>query len=345
MTINDLGTMGMNAEQYKAILYPEMMASRGVTPPTMEGLATDGNSLGSRADALWQGVAADSLKGFGRLLAPLKSLTTDMSRETVNAPAGVNPLVHVRCVTGTGGALRNVKDWNQSHIAQHYVPVRMTRHSRPFGLTFNDLMNGETLAGAVSAAVQDVVEDVFSLFVETVCDAVVNGVASAGGTEKVPLIEGMTATAFTPKYVAQTLSCLFGSEGKVDGLTVDPTLYAGLIPHNGDMFSITPGVYGIGEIFSSGKLDGLHVVGDDRHGLGFLCQKRAVVMAARTPMIAGDGMGISVRSLGSVGGVPLLLKSWVNEGSEEIMNSVETMSGFTVAQPRFCRVLSKAAKA
>lgn len=324
--------MSIDIVNKKKQLFPELYNTAGSSN-------VGSNSLGQTADTLWQTVASTVIQKSELILAPLSELSTDLTNDIVVTPPGVQPTAYVEVVDGMGDALVNATDWEQSAATNRYVPVVMNRISRPFGLSSYDLAHGERIDAKLVAAIEAVAKGVFTKFVAalaakmpTVATTDVAATATALGTK---MLTGYSD--IDPVYVTKTLSPIFGETGKVDNLVLGPNGYAQLIPTNALSLQLAKGTYGMGSIHESAMLSGVST-GMDVYGLAM--RKNAVAFAGCRPYIDED-FEIAVRDLGTICGLPLLLKSWTVKGKELIYNSVETMAGFAIANTDGVFVLGK----
>lgn len=307
------------AEQAKA-----EMTAKGLNA-TMEV----SNQLGSATDKLWQIVAPQAIDAVSKKYFNLANTTHTVEYGVPGNPA-VCPPVMVEVVKDAGDAIEDATDWEHSALVNNYVPVNLHRYSRPFVLYNKDLMAGERIATKVAAAVESVVSMVVNKFFGTAFAA--DGAVLNADTD-----------TFNPEFVARNVSRLFSEFGGVDDLVLSPDFFAKLVPTNALSLGTGPGTYGIGNIHCSAGLNFLPAEGSTKvstAGLHGLALRRNGIAAAFGVPDLSNLSNVAVRSLGTVAGIPLLLKSWVHAGTEGIWNSVETMAGFAVANEQSIAKLS-----
>lgn len=317
ININDV------TERRKA-LWPELFMSaeerQSVNARMQEKMDTKmavENQLGQSADALWKVVAPNAVDAVSKKYFDLAN-TTHTVETGLSGNTRINPVVQVEVVKGAGAALKDATDWNDSALENEYVPVKLHRYSRPFALYADDIMRGERIETKLGAAVEAVVASVVNDYFATV--------AASGAAE----VEA-SADVFGPEFVTQNLAPVFGDCGDVDDLVLCPTLHSKLIPVNALSLGTEPGTYGIGKIHKSAGLNVQNPGMVSTEGvLGVAVRKNGVAAGFGVPDLS-QLEGVAVRSLGTVAGIPLVLKSWVDAGTECIRNSVEAMAGFAVA--------------
>ena len=334
----------MTMEHVKA-LYPELFgATFKATAPDMTGLSDgaklqmemSGNTLGSTGADLWSVVAEEYADAFSKKYADLSTFCHNVDG-VYNVPAGVQPVINVEVVETAGAALVNTENWEESALVNNYAEVRASRVSRPLALTSYDLAKGEKWAGKRKAAIQAVIEGVFAQLAATVA-AVCPTEAAAATAKKVGRVT-VDAGTFTPDFVAQRLSGLFGEYGQTEVLLLNPTLWSKVIPTNAlGLNPETEGTLGIGQMQMSA---GLGALAGDGKGVGLAAMRSGIAYGGGVPHIAAE-LGCAVRSLGTICGIPMVLKVWGKPGSEAIYESVETLAGFTVVQPQKVAVLATA---
>lgn len=278
------------------------------------------NQLGSATDNLWQVVAPQAIDAVSKKYFNLSNTTHTVEYGVPGNPA-VCPPVMVEVVKDAGEAIEDAENWEQSALVNSYVPVTLHRYSRPFVLYNKDLMAGERIATKISAAVEAVVSRVVNKFFGT-------AFAADGG------VLNVDADTFSPEFVAHNVSRLFSEFGGVDDLVLSPDFFSKLVPTNALSLGTGPGTYGIGNIHCSAGLNTQPAEGSAKvatSGLHGLALRRNGIAAAFGVPDLSNLTNIAVRSLGTVAGIPLILKSWVNAGTEGIWNSVETLAGFAVA--------------
>ena len=309
-------------EQATARLAEKMSAEMGTPAGGLD--ATMANSLGSSANALWQVVAPTAIDAVTKQYFDLSKTNHVVETGLTNNPS-VRPVVHVEVVKGAGEVMKDATDWEQTALDNSYVPVTLHRYSRSFCLYNSDIMKGERIATKLAAAVEVVVKGVVSDFV-----SLVSNVTSPNTPELT-----LSLSTFGPEYVAHNISGVFGGAGRVDDLILPPDYFAKLVPVNALSLGTAPGTYGIGEIHCSAGMEtgGLDFV-------GFALRKSGVAVGFGLPDLS-NMPGIAVRSLGTVAGIPLIVKSWVDAKTEAIWNSVETMAGFAKGDEAAICILRK----
>ena len=305
----------------KKALFPTLFMSAEERKAFQANMAAqvDQNNLGGSAAPIWQIISPEAIDAVSKKYFDL-SRTNHVVEGYIPAAPGVRPVVNVEVVTGAGSALKNATNWDQSDMENKYVPVTMDRYSRPFGLSSYDLMHGERIQTKIGAAIEAVVAEVMADFFTLLRDGV-----GSPGTAPTTTVAGnvaVSSSTFGPEFVAGTLSAIFGGFGPVDDLILDPTLFAKLVPTNALSLGTAPGSYGIEYIHRTAGLTGSYK--------GFALRKNAVAVAFGVPSY-DELTGIAVQDLGRVAGIPLILKTWTNKGSEVIYNSVETLAGFKMA--------------
>lgn len=314
----------------KKALFPTLFMSAEERKAFQANMAAqvDQNNLGGSAAPIWQIISPEAIDAVSKKYFDL-SRTNHVVEGYIPAAPGVRPVVNVEVITGTGGALKNATEWNVSAMQNKYVQVTMDRYSRPFGLSSYDLMHGERIQTKIGAAIEAVVAEVVDDFFGLIANSPgqpdnSDPSATAIGNKRA------TLATFGPEYVAQTLSPIFGGYGPVDDLILDPNYFAKLVPTNALSLGTGPGAYGIEYIHRSA---GLNKVSTNTEGVvGLALRKNAVAAAFGVPSF-DELTGIAVQDLGRVAGIPLVLKTWTEKGSEIIWNSVETLAGFKLANP------------
>ena len=296
-------------EQASARLAENMSAEMAV--PANAFQATMANSLGKSANALWQVVAPTAIDAVSKQYFDLSKTNHVVEYDLPNNPH-VRPVVHVEVVKGAGEVMKDATDWEQTALSTTYADVQLHRYSRSFCLYNSDIMRGERIATKLSAAVETVVSGVVKDFYAVIED-------SFDGS---PAALELNDSTFGPEFVAHNISGIFGEKGRVDDLILAPDYFAKLVPVNALSLGTAPGSYGIGEIHcSAGMVPNIK---------GYALRKSGMAVGFGLPDLS-NLPGIAVRSLGTVAGIPLIVKSWVDTKTEGIWNSVETMAGFAVA--------------
>lgn len=332
----------------KKALFPSLFMSaeeRKAFEATMASQVVDNNNLGQSTTSLWSIISPEAIDAVSKKYFDL-GRTTHVVEGFIPSAPGVRPTVHVEVITGAGGALKNATDWNQSNLANKYVPVTLDRFSCPFGLSSYDIMHGEQIRTKIGAAIETVVAAVVNAYFATALAAAptASGAAAPSAANAGRFV--VDASTFGPEVVAGQLSAIFGGYGPVDDLVLDPTLWAKLVPTNALGLGTEPGTYGIEYLHRSA---GLNMAANNGLSattglLGLAVRRNGIVAGFGVPSY-DETQGIAVQSLGSVAGIPLLLKTWTERGKEIIYNSVETMAGFTVANPLSISVLADSTSA
>lgn len=317
-------------EKRKKALFPTIFMSaeeRANFKATMASQTVGSNTLGGSNAPLWEIISPEAIDATSKKYFDL-SRTTHIVEGFIPAAPGVRPVVNVEVITSAGTALKNATNWNQSAMQNKYVQVTMDRYSCPFGLSSYDIMHGERIQTKIGAAIESVVSSVMNAFFTVLISAPGGPDGSTPTHTNVGNIH-VTADDFSPEFVAHEISPIFGGFGPVDDLILDPTYFAKLVPTNALSLGTAPGSYGVEYIHRTAGLNmpqpselaGYH---------GFALRKNAVASAFGLPYY--DNLtGIATQDLGRVAGIPLLLKTWTEKGSEVIYNSVETLAGFKMA--------------
>lgn len=255
-------------------------------------------------DALWKKVSEKCEIMVKKTLAPLDGITMDMQSELIVQNPDANPVVQVEVIESVGEAIVDCDDWDQTAIKNKYVPVTLHRISRPFSLTCYDLMNGERVESKVLAAAEVVAQGVVAQLAAALTD-----------------IEAEELSDFSPEIAAK-LSGEFDVEAHA--MILSPKEYAKIVPTSA--LSLNPnaeGVYGFDTIRKG-------------NGLGdvLTLTKGAIAGAIATPaVLKNHGTGMDIRQIGSIAGIPLILKSKY-DWNETLKCSVETMCGFAVTNDK-----------
>lgn len=325
----------------KKALFPTLFMSAEERKAFQANMAAqvDQNNLGGSAAPIWQIISPEAIDATSKKYFDL-SRTNHVVEGYIPAAPGVRPVVNVEVVTGAGGALKNATNWDQSDMDNKYVPVTMDRYSRPFGLSSYDLMHGERIQTKIGAAIESVVASVVNAFFTKVYSGAQppDTLPGNGGAGNITV----DTTAFTPEYVARKISPVFGGFGPVDDLILHPDLFAQLVPTNALSLGTAPGSYGIEYIHRSAGLNTTPASSGNSSTVGLyglILRKNAVAAAFGVPSF-DELTGIAVQDLGRVAGIPLVLKSWTNKGSEVIYNSVETLAGFEMANNNSAFIIS-----
>lgn len=299
----------------------------------LDATMVDNNQLGSSTDELWQVVAPEAIDAVSKKYFDLTNTTHRVEYGVPGNPK-VCPAVMVEVVTDAGEAIVNATNWGDSALVNDYVPVTLSRYSRPFVLYNNDLMHGERIATKLAAAVESVLSMVVNAYLAT---------AKAGTTNTLTV----AADTFDPAFVAHNISALCGEYGGIDDVILSPTLFAKLVPTDALSLGTQPGTYGVGQIHSTAGLNLTPASGSAKTstaGLqGLAVRKNGIAAAFGVPDLSNLQNGVAVRSLGTIAGIPMLLKSWIDPETEGIWNSVEAMAGFAVATADSIHLLQTAA--
>lgn len=279
--------------------------NRLITEDKITNVDAQGNTIST--SALWQTVASRWVDKVRKIIAPVSDFVTDVYEDLQVPNPNALPVVKVEVINSVGNALINTTDWTQSAVDNTYVNVEMNRVSRPFVLTTYDLARGERIESKVAAAMETVAQGVFNLCMSAITTAVTTPDAEA---------------AMTPA-VAASISAAFGANAETDTLLLDPVAYSSLVPTN--TFSLNPdasGAFGIRKIHKTLLPSGVNGIATAIGGL---------VGAVGTPQTIQGHAGVEVRPLGTIAGIPMLLKSHFGYDGETIKCSVEALAGFTVA--------------
>lgn len=337
-------------EKRKKALFPTLFMSaeeRANFKATMASQVVGSNTLGGSNAPLWEIISPEAIDATAKKYFDL-SRTTHVVEGYIPAAPGVRPVVNVEVITNAGGALKNATNWNQSAMQNKYVQVTMDRFSCPFGLSSYDIMNGERLQTKIGAAIEAVVARVVNTFFGKVQASL-----SSPSNSSLPSISNggnldISGTTFGPEFVAGRLSAIFGGYGPVDDLVLDPVLWAKLVPTNALGLGTEPGSYGIEYLHRTAGLNmPAPTTGwtSTANVYGYALRKNAVASAFGLPYY-DDLTGIATQDLGRVAGIPLLLKTWTDKSSEVLYSSVETLAGFSVANPlSICGLYSEASPA
>lgn len=322
-------------EKRKKALFPTLFMSaeeRAKFKATMASQVVGSNNLGGSNAPLWEIISPEAIDATAKKYFDL-SRTTHVVEGYIPAAPGVRPVVNVEVITSAGGAIKNATNWNLSSMDNKYVQVTMDRYSCPFGLSSYDIMNGERLQTKIGAAIESVVARVVNSFFGAL-STVLSGPPST--TAKPTSTSGaflQIPSNFGPEYVAGNLSAIFGGFGPIDDLILDPVLWAKLVPTNALGLGTEPGTYGVEYFHRTAGLNmGVPGWASTQDVYGFALRKNAVASAFGLPYY-DDLTGIATQDLGRVAGIPLLLKTWTDKSSEVLYSSVETLAGFSVANP------------
>lgn len=324
-------------EKRKKALFPTLFMSaeeRANFKATMASQTVGSNNLGGSNAPLWEIISPEAIDATSKKYFDL-SRTTHIVEGFIPAAPGVRPVVNVEVITSAGTALKNATNWNQSAMQNKYVQVTMDRFSCPFGLSSYDIMHGERIQTKIGAAIESVVSSVMNTFFRLIYEGAQppDTFPGNGGAGNI----SVNVADFGPEYVAHNISAIFGGYGPVDDLILDPTYFAKLVPTNALSLGTAPGSYGVEYIHRSA---GLNTVALSTQGLlGLALRKNAIASAFGLPFY-DDLTGIATQDLGRVAGIPLLLKTWTEKGSEVIYNSVETLAGFAMANNESAYILS-----
>lgn len=264
----------------------------------IEDVSND-NTLAS--DNLWKTVGDKVAVRCSKILAPLDGIIMDIQPDLIVSNPDATPTVQVEVINSVGDALVDTTSWDGTAVNTKYVDVKLHRISRPFSLSYVDLMHGERVEGKVLAAAEVVAQGVVAQLAAAIAD-----------------IDAETISDFGPEAAAK-MSGEF-EHAPAHALIASPAQYAKLIPTS--TLGLNPdveGVYGY-DVIRKGT------------GLGDVLSltKGAVAGAICTPaVLRNHGQGLDVRVIGSVAGFPLVLKSKY-DWNETLKCSVECMAGFAV---------------
>lgn len=320
----------------KKALFPALFMSadeRAKFEATMASQVVGSNDLGQANSSLWSIISPEAIDATAKKYFDLGRTTHVVEGYIPSAP-GVRPVVNVEVITSAGNGIKNATDWNQSALTNKYVPVTLDRYSCPFGLSSYDIMHGEQIRTKIGAAIEVVVSMVVNAYFNTALSAAPAGSAAATPTATAAGRFIADPSTFGPEVVAQQISAIFGGYGPVDDLVLDPTLWAKLVPTNALGLGTEPGTYGVEYMHRTAGLNmaATATLADTSGLLGLAVRRNGIVAGFGVPSY-DDTTGIAVQSLGTVAGIPLILKTWTEKGKEIIYNSVETMAGFAVANP------------
>ncbi len=326
--------------------FPEIAAKLGVPKPNMAGTGIPDNNLGQSSETLWSTLADEWVDTLTKRYAPLRYLTTEIKDNVVAENPAVRPVVHVEVIDDAGVAAKNPTNWEQTAFRNHYEPVTLNRFSRSLGLSSYDIANGERVHTKIGALCEAVMAGVWAEF-SALWTTPIPTAETTSGTVLPPITSDTAGAvvydALTPETIAQQVSTLFGDYGDVDNLILTPTAFGAVVPSNA--LSLNPedeGAYGIRHITKSAGLGGLGKLGCATKSwtvYGLALRRNACCMAAALPMLNEFAGIISTRMIGEIAGIPLLLKTWVAPGQEQLWVSVETMVGFAVSNPQGAYVL------
>lgn len=299
----------LNMKERKAVLFPEL------APKMAEDVlgTVDENKIRTAADSLWRSVAKEALDLSGRVLAPLDAFSTNLNNLGIESPddESVQPIVNVLAVESAGDAIVNATNWNKSNIKGKYHPVQLDRISRPFGVSGYDLQHGENLQKFTAAAVN------------SACMGAFRKVMAAIGAAQLADATEVALDAFNAAYVVDNISCLFGDLGETHALVASPRVYSKL--RRRSALDLGMDELGVGAVYQSAALSSIG------EGISAFANRReAIVVGGGTPKIYDEFRTIATRNLGTVGGLPLLLKFHEEPGAERVFCSVETMIGAKV---------------
>ena len=276
---------------------------------------TNNNSL--TASPLWQVVSQKAAETVSREIASIMPYVTDVRTDLQVRDPQALPIVKVPVYSGTGEALINATNWEQSEVTNTYVDIQTVRVSRPAFLSTYDMANGEQMERIITVLMRTVAQGVYEQFLSACIAA------------------NETPTAYpalTPES-ARALSAIFGDQRVTHGLFLSPAQYANLIPYQ--TIGIDPknfGAFGIENIARTSMM------GNDIDGLAIA--REGVAGLVGVPEVLFNMGGMDVYRLPDVAGIPMLLKTHFNYGRELLMVSVESLCGFSVLVPGYVKTLT-----
>lgn len=311
-------------------------AHPGLTDEAYIQMAISGNTLNPTSATLWASISKNYVDAASKRYADLEKFTY-AQEPGMTLPQGVHGTINVKVLNSVGSALTAPTNWNQTAISQKYVPISVTRKSRPAGLDSYDLASGERIETTIAALCDAVVAGCWADLAAKVAaklPSAINATAAATATNAGVFVT--SSSTWGPEVIAKQISILYGDYAQPDVLALSPSLYGGIVPTNG--LSLNPeveGVYGIRHITQGA---GMTALATGNAGKGLVCRRDAIGVATALPVL-DDFNVIATRYLGKIAGVPILLKTWVNPGSEQIFVSAETIFGAEVLAPQFLTVL------
>lgn len=319
----------LSVEERRAILLPEMYPKMSADVAGQQ--VVDANRLALDANTIWRAVVKKGVKLTDRVTAPLNSFAHDFGFLDTEIPEpGADVERMIRVVEDAGEAIIDCTDWTTSALKGTMRSVRLHRVSRPFGLSSYSFSHGDDLETYAGAAVDSVLKTAFKYVMSRIAEADAETVAIPGGVD-----------GFDARYVVRKLAKLFPGLGRPDSLLINPELYTQLLPVSEQDLQIRPGSHGVREIFETVFIEGLHKTGGVEDGVGLLGMRTGLVVGGGTPKLSEMGFSsIAIRDLGTINGIPMLLKMTQNGGKEIINASAESMIGATVLDPTRLKVLT-----
>ena len=335
------------------------------------GLMAAGTNTGYPTSPLAKLVSEEWLSKHSGHAPDMNIFFNDASAEIVKLSGGKYATVTTQVNDGVGPALQQVGNWAQTAAKVEYVDIKVVRRSRPFSYQMNDAANGLFPMGLAAEAVHAVVMAAWQDAYSTINAGVVAGT--------VGLVEAQLSTMTQP-WAKNNLAGVLGAYGRIENTLLTYDAWLKLMPDDVRGFGVTPtagfqhlflgGLYNASTVNDAATnntglsfahtVDGAGATKDyvptvdvgntgaitwpaDRtaKALGFVAQRRALKMVARLPLINSVD-GISVSSLGVIGGIPLLLKTWVGADTETMWSSVEAATGTVLTVPEAMRVITTA---
>lgn len=352
----------MNTEKMKraGVLFPEIAMRMGwISKETMcanlgivmaNNLGHTGVNDGPTSD-IWKKLSDKYIAMPRKTFAAFDAFMSNLG--TVFQGGDTVSTVMVERGTAAGNSYKNLKDWRgKSAIGSDFVPVVVNRISTPFAIKLNELMQGNVLEKHLADVVGKHIESLYGELAIVIAKAVAAGTVSAQAIDLTASNDDDPNATPMANFVAHRLSAIFGDYGAPDTLLLNPEFYARLTPASIVSGGFSPGSYGIGAIYRSAGQNAYNgTVGarDVATGIesitggtavGLVTAGDGIVMATGSINFEPLGGAVSVRDLGTVGGVPMQLKSWVEPGQEEINCSIESMLGFAVGNGSLVRVLT-----
>ncbi len=311
--------MSKIAEQNMALLLPRTYAAiTGKTAPAPAPAADAAPEASMQInnttatsplwETVWTGGVVDKTR---RLMASLRPLFMDVSTGFDVSNPKAMPITKINVLNSIGSAREDVTDWEQSNINEKWVDCQTHRISVSFSMTLKEIQNGATVRDKVAAAGHAAALGVLNRLYKTIQDAGISPVAKP---------------AMTPE-VATELSALFDDKGETDVLLLDASSRAKLLKvYDYNLDPNKDGVFDIGMIRKCTMLDtGWNGLALSAGGIGG--------MIAEPDLSPLTGLDVQRLPLGEEYGISLVLKTWLKPGEERIWFSVETVCGFTVADP------------
>lgn len=340
-----------SANDVKMAYFPELFGAKRNTATTMAEIqaanpglsdaacvqmAISGNTLNPTSATLWASISKNYVDAVSKRYADLAKFTY-AQEPAMPLPQGVHGTINVKVLNSVGSALTDTTNWNQTAISQKYVPITVARKSRPAGLDSYDLANGERIETTIAALVDAVIAGCWATVAAKVAATLPKTLtATAAATATNAGVFVTNSSTWGPEVIAKQISTLYGDFAQPDVLALNPTLYGSVVPTNGlSLNPETEGVYGVRHIVQGA---GMAAMATGNVGKGIAARRNAIGIATSLPVLDEFNV-IATRYLGTIAGVPILLKTWVNPGSEQIFVSAETIFGAEVLAPQFLTVL------